>query len=358
MLFYNKYRYNIVKKRINACVKLLKASSWDALLVSDPVNVAYLAGFNSPGGYLLITKSADLLYFTNFLYIQAASKISLWKPVITNGRNIFTLIAEWADKVNLNRIGFEAKHLPFLEYETVREKCALKGISLSPTRDFIAKLRMLKSSQEIALIKKSVSISKEAFEFVKEIRGGGMTEKDLGIEIERFLRLKGDNQLAFNPIVAAGANSSFPHHEPGDNKIGNKCVLIDLGSKYCGYCADLTRVYFEGKISTLFKKIYDIVRKAQELSIRKIRDGVAAAAVDKTAREYIDKRGWGKYFGHGLGHGVGLAVHEPPFLNSKTQEILQEGTVITVEPAIYLPNKFGVRIEDMVVVRRKKGEML
>ena len=216
---------------------------------------------------------------------------------------------------------------------------------------------MYKSLSEIASLRKSASISKQAFEFAGEIYEAAMTEKDLGIEVERFLRLKGDNQLAFSPIVACGANSAFPHHQPGHDKIGRKSFLIDLGSKYCGYCADLTRVYFEGKMSLLFRKIYDVVRKAQELGIRKIRDGASAFEVDKAARSYIEKCGWGKYFGHGLGHGVGLAVHEPPFLSSKSREILKENMVVTVEPAVYLPGKFGVRVEDMVLVRHRKGEV-
>jgi len=185
-----------------------------------------------------------------------------------------------------------------------------------------------------------------------------MSEKDLRIEIERFLRLKGDIDLAFPTIVASGKNTAFPHHQSSNKKLSNEILLIDLGSKYYGYCADLTRLFFWGKIPILLRKIYDTVRKAQEIGIKKIKDGVKASAVDKAAREIIDKKGWSKYFGHGLGHGVGLCVHEPPMIGPNCNRILKEGMVVTIEPAIYLSNKFGVRLEDMVLVRKKKGEIL
>jgi Xaa-Pro aminopeptidase len=185
-----------------------------------------------------------------------------------------------------------------------------------------------------------------------------MTEKDLSIETEKFLKLQADNRLAFPPVVATGQNTALPHHIPTETKLNKNFFLIDLGSMHCGYCADLTRVFFWGKISSLFKKIYDAVRLSHDSAIDKIKAGVKANEVDKAAREIIEKKGWGKYFGHGLGHGIGLAVHELPYLNRKNEEILKEGMVVTVEPAIYIKGKFGVRIENMVLVKETKGEIL
>ena len=185
-----------------------------------------------------------------------------------------------------------------------------------------------------------------------------MTEKDLSIEIEKFLRIKGDNDIAFNSIVASGKNTIFPHHYPTDEPIGKNHCLIDLGSKYKGYCADLTRLIFYSKMSTIFKKVYNIIKKAQDLSIQKIKDGITAGEIDKIARDYITKQGFGKYFIHGLGHGIGLSVHEPPYLQPNNKQVLKEGMVITIEPAIYFKNTFGVRLEDMVLVQQKKGEIL
>jgi len=219
-------------------------------------------------------------------------------------------------------------------------------------------LRMIKDKKELALIKKSAQITQEAFHFINEVFDETMTEKDLTIEVEKFLRLRGDDQIAFKPIVASGKNTVFPHHLPNNKMIGKEFFLIDLGSKHCGYCADLTRVFFWGKMPLLFKKIYDTVILAQELAIKSIKDGVKASQVDKIARQIIVKKGYGKYFGHGLGHGIGLSVHEPPFLVPGNNQVLKEGMVVTVEPAIYFKDKYGIRTEEMVLVKKNKGELL
>jgi len=348
-----------VKARINNCTKKLKELNLDAILIADPVNIAYLTGFSAVDGYLLLTQGKELIYFTNFLHKEAAKKIENWELIISsNKHNIFTLLAEKVTRLNLSTLGFEAKKLPYLEYKTIKDYLSPAAVDLIETKDLVEEVRMIKDKQEISHIKKSIQVSKEAFEFAKEIFDPTMSEKDLRIEIERFLRLKGDIDLAFPTIVASGKNTAFPHHQSSNKKLSNEILLIDLGSKYYGYCADLTRLFFWGKIPILLRKIYDTVRKAQEIGIKKIKDGVKASAVDKAAREIIDKKGWSKYFGHGLGHGVGLCVHEPPMIGPNCNRILKEGMVVTIEPAIYLSNKFGVRLEDMVLVRKKKGEIL
>jgi len=348
-----------VKIRISNCTKKLKGLNLDAILIADPVNILYLTGFSAADGYLLLTQDKKMIYFTNFLYKEAAKKIGAWEVIISsNKRNIFTLIAEKVTKLNLSTLGFEAKKLPYLEHKTIKDYLSPTAVDLIETNGLVEEVRMIKDKKEISLMKKSIQVSKEAFEFAKEIFDPAMSEKDLRIEIERFLRLKGDIDLAFPTIVASGKNTAFPHHQSSNKKLSNEILLIDLGSKYCEYCADLTRLFFWSKMPTLLRKIYDAIRKAQEISIKKIRDGVKASAVDKVAREIIDKKGWGKYFGHGLGHGVGLCVHEPPMIGPNCNLILKEGMVVTIEPAIYLNNKFGVRLEEMVLVKKKKGEIL
>ena len=348
-----------MKTKIRNCTKKLKKLNLDAILIADPINIAYLTDFRAIDGYLLLIQDGKLVYFTNFLYKEAAKRIKSWELVISsNKHNIFTLVAEKIKKLDLSTIGFEAKKLPLLEHKTINSYLSASAIDLIETNDFVEEVRMIKNKQEITYIKKSIQISKETFEFVKEIFDPVMSEKDLSIEIERFLRLKGDRELAFPSIVASGKNTVFPHHRSGDKKLSNEIVLIDLGSKYCGYCADLTRVFFWGKIPLLLRKIYDTVRKAQDESIKKIRDGIRASEVDKAARKIIDKKGWSKYFGHGLGHGVGLCVHEPPMIGPNCNQVLKEGMVITIEPAIYFKDKFGVRLEEMVLVKKKKGEIL
>ncbi len=184
-----------------------------------------------------------------------------------------------------------------------------------------------------------------------------MTEKDLSIEAERFLRLKSDNKTAFPVIVASGKNTAFAHHRPKETRI-DKFFLIDLGARHYGYCADLTRVFVWGKMPSRFQKAYAAIKKAKDAAISKIKEGVKACEVDKAARDVIEKNGFGKYFLHGLGHGVGLRVHEPPYLKPDCDEILKEGMVITIEPGIYYKDHFGIRTEDMVVVKSGKGELI
>ncbi|MBU0897230.1 MAG: Xaa-Pro peptidase family protein [Candidatus Omnitrophica bacterium] len=346
-----------MEQRIEKCVKKIKAEALDALLVSNSVNITYLTGFRKAEGYLLLTSRQELFYFTNFLYQEEARKIGGWKVIVSNGTNIFKLLSQTIKREHLRKIGFEAKELPFLEYRKIKDDLGAR-VDFLATIDLMANLRAVKTKYEISLIKKSVKISGQAFEFIREIYSETMSEKDISIEVEKFLKLKGDSELAFPPIVATGESTAFPHHFPGEKKINGNFFLIDLGSKYCGYCSDLTRVFSGSKMPSLFKKIYDIVRSAQDLAIKKIKEGIKAKEIDRQARAFIEKKGWGKYFGHGLGHGVGLSVHEPPYLNHKNDEVLKEGMVLTIEPAIYIKGKFGIRLEDMVLVKKERSEVL
>jgi len=345
-----------MRDRIHTCLKEIKKQRLDGLFISNPINITYLTGFREAEGYLLLTRNQKLVYFTHPLYCAEAKKLP-WEVIPRNG-NILILIANKIANLKLKKVGFEAKHLPYLEYRKINEHLIAKNIEFKATSDLVLSLRTLKERNEISLIKKSLKVTEKALEFASQIRDESMTEKQMHIEIERYLKLKGDAQIAFSPIVAAGKNSALPHYLCGKDKLNKGLFLVDLGSKYQGYCADLTRVFFWGKMPNLTRKIYDIVRKAQELSIKKIRDGVKANEVDKAARGYIAKKGYAKYFIHGTGHGLGLEVHEPPYLNSKNETKLKEGMVLTVEPGIYLPGKFGIRIEDMVLVKKGNAEVL
>ncbi|MDP2922749.1 MAG: Xaa-Pro peptidase family protein [Candidatus Omnitrophota bacterium] len=346
-----------MENRIKKCIAKLKTKNLDAILLSNPTNITYLNGFREAEGYLLINPDTQPTYFTNFLYKYEAQKLSYCR-VLTSGGNIFKLVEDEIRRLHLKNIGFEAKHLPFLEYAKFSDDLAAEGINFIKTIDFIENLRIIKSHSEVSLIKKAARITQEALTFIGEIHEKTMREKELSLEVEKFLKLKGDSQVAFPTIVASGRNSAFPHHLSGEAKLNKKFFLIDLGAKNYGYCADLTRVFFWGKMPPLFKKIYSIVHRAQELSIKKIKDGVKAKEVDLAARKFLDKKGLVKYFGHGVGHGIGLSVHEPPFLNCKNDEILKDGMVVTVEPAVYINGNFGIRIEDMVLVGNNKGEVL
>jgi Xaa-Pro aminopeptidase len=198
-----------------------------------------------------------------------------------------------------------------------------------------------------------------ALEFIKDFISVGRTEIEIAAELERFIRYNGASRSAFDIIVASGQNSSFPHHLTSQKKIkNNEPVLIDIGVDYLGYKSDLTRVFFLGKINSCLKRIYDIVVEAQNRAIKKIKPGVNISSIDAAARQYIAHQGFGSYFGHNLGHGVGIEVHEKPYISDKENGVLVPGMVLTVEPAIYLPNRFGIRVEDEILVTQKRCEVL
>lgn len=346
-----------MKERIEECLKCLYRNELDSILLSSPANIKYLTGFRKAEGYLLLSPQKNV-YFTSAIYAQEAKSVADWQLKVYE-TNVFETVAKIAKKMGVKKLGYEAKHLSFLEYKKFKEYLNSKNINFIKTIDLVENMRMTKSRGELKHIKKAIKITLEGFEFVKEIVEQGFSEKLLALEVEKFLKLKGDIKLAFPPIVAFGMNTSRPHHIPSRYKLNNcEAILLDCGAKFEGYCADLTRMYFLNKMPLYLRKIYDIVRGAQEISIKKIKAGIKAKEVDKAAREFICKKNFGKYFSHGLGHGVGLEVHEKPFLNPYSEDILKENMIVTIEPAIYLPNKYGVRLESMVLVKSKRAEVL
>ena len=209
------------------------------------------------------------------------------------------------------------------------------------------------------LIKKAVSITRKTFKYLEGILKQGISERELAIELDYFLKRSGARKGAYDIIVASGINSSLPH-APVTNKrlMLHEPVLVDMGVDYEGYISDLTRVFFLGKMDAIATKIYKIVFEAQRRAINKIKPGIKISSIDKAAREYIEKKGYGKFFGHAVGHGVGMEVHEKPHVSMRNDKELMPGMVFTVEPAIYLPKWGGVRIEDMAIVTEKGCEVL
>ncbi len=323
-----------------------------------PANISYLTEYASRDSYLLVSKKQNV-YFTDSRYIEEA------KPELkgmarlqkVNGSS-FKIIADSCLKLGLKRIGFEERYLPYAEYKKI-ESLLGKKTQFIPTHSLIEELRQIKDPKELLRIRKAIRITVDALKFIKNFISPGKKEIEIGGELERFIRYHGAGSGAFNIIVASGPNSSFPHHISSQRKIEkNESVLIDIGVDYHGYKSDLTRVFFLGKINVLNLKIYDIVRRAQEKALEKIRPGIKTGEIDKAGRGYICQKGFGGYFGHNLGHGVGLEVHETPRISEKSHTVLEPGMVFTLEPGIYLPNKFGVRIEDMVLVTQKGCEVL
>ncbi|MBN3039983.1 MAG: aminopeptidase P family protein, partial [Candidatus Omnitrophica bacterium] len=232
-----------MKQRVNICSRLLSRDKFSGLLISNPVNISYLTGSEPMDGYLLVTSSAELFFFTNSIYALQAKKIPSWRCFTASlNKNILQLICEKIKSLKLRRVGFETKHLPYLQQKTLNRFLLDKKVFFVETNDFIEKMRMIKAEPEINCIRKAITVNLQAFEYACQIFNPKTTEKNLAIEIEKFLSLNGDKDLAFPVIVAGGKNSVYPHYQPKQTAIGHKNFLIDLGSKHSGYCADLTRV--------------------------------------------------------------------------------------------------------------------
>lgn len=345
------------EKIIVRLLNLLKQRGIETFLVTNPININYLTNFRSDAtGYLIITQKTAPQYVINFLYEYEAKKL-ISSGISVKRESILTFLKKFLIKTKTKKIGIESQHMSAQEYTQIQKTLNNLDISIIPTCNLIEELRVVKTATEIKKIKQAVTISLDAFNFIRQIYQPYMSEKTLNIQVDSFLKLQGDNELAFPTIIASGKNSAYPHHFPKEDKIKSP-LLVDLGAKYDGYCADLTRIFFWGKMPHSYKKLYNLVLKATQASIKKIRDGVEAYEVDKAARDIIDKAGYLKFFGHGTGHGVGLSVHELPSIAPKNQTILKEGMVITIEPGIYFNNKYGVRIENMVLVKSRKSEVL
>jgi Xaa-Pro aminopeptidase len=338
------------------CLKL-KEEGLDGLLLSSSANISYLTGYPSRDSYLLITPQKKV-YITDFRYLQEA-RIRLKGYSFSQTKGDFPkVIAGISNKLGLGRIGFEERDMAFADYRKIKQGLA-KTCGFIPVAGVVEKLREVKSSIELASIRKAVQITVKALQFAADFISPGKKEIEVAGELERFIRYCGGRSSAFDIIVASGPNSSFPHHLTSQRRIGNnEPVLLDIGVEYSGYKSDLTRVFFLGKINLLARKIYDIVLGAQEAAIKRIKPGIFINKIDTAARQYISKRGYGGFFGHSLGHGIGLSVHEAPNISSRASCELKAGMVFTLEPAIYLPGKLGIRLEDMVLVTKKGVEVI
>jgi len=248
--------------------------------------------------------------------------------------------------------------LTFAECE-ILHKLAGKTIKFSPLKTTLEPLREIKEACEIKLIKHAITITQKTYSFIQKILKTGLKELEIAAEIERFVRLQGASKTAFETIVASGPNASFPHACVSERIIKKgEPIIIDIGVEYQGYKCDLTRTFFLGKINPVIHKAYQAVCEAQQEAISKIKHGALIKDIDLAARNYLKQKGLEKFFIHSLGHGIGLEVHESPSINKKNNSRLQAGTILTIEPGIYVAGHYGIRIEDMVLVTSNGSEVL
>ena len=355
------------KMRLLSFRKLLDERALDAFLVSVPENRYYLSGYEAEdlqltesSGYLLITPSEQYL-LTDFRYQEEARHEAPDFQLLLYTSGLGDVLSDLFSNQSMERLGIEGHYTAYDKYQEVVE--ALQSIHpmamVIAAEGLVEQLRIIKEPEEIERIKASLALTERALLAVWESLKPGMREKQVAWEIERRIREGGAEAVSFPPIAAAGPNGALPHAVPTDREIEpGDAVILDLGSKLDHYCSDMTRTWVAGAPVDRLKEIYRIVREAQLAAQDAIRAGKDSVEVDGVARDLISRAGYGEYFGHGLGHGVGLAVHEKPGLRKRNPVKLEENMVVTVEPGIYLPGFGGVRLENMVRVTETGCEVL
>lgn len=327
---------------------ILEEKALDALIISNGYNMRYLSGFSGATGYLYIS-SKQRVILTDFRYtIQAEAESEEFKVLevdkVYEGA-IYDLLKEDGAKT----LGFESMNLLHYDYEKLKE--TLKGITMVPLKSEISNLRSVKEDWEIERLKTAESIGDKAFSKILELIKPGMTELSIAAHLEFIMKEFGAERLSFESIVASGVHSAMPHAVPTEKKIENGDFLtMDFGCVYKGYCSDMTRTIVVGKASEKQKKLYQVVLDAQNKALEFIKAGYKGKEIDKAARDLIYQAGYEGCFGHGLGHSVGLFIHEEPRLSMKEESVILANMVETIEPGIYIKDFGGVRIEDMVLV--------
>jgi len=340
--------------RIKKLKELLLENNIEAIIVDSPTNVYYLSGFTGTNATLFITQNTNYL-LTDFRYIEQAEKQTKGFQVIRIDDEPYKKINELSEEVN--SIGIEEEHITWLKYKKIRESFREKN--LVETSKIFKNMRKIKDDSEIAAIREAIKITDQAFNSIIEKIKQNTSEEDIAIELEFFLRKAGASGKSFDFIIGSGWRSALPHGVATGKKIAeNELIVLDFGAIYKRYCSDLTRTVFIGKPSAKHLEIYNIVLEAQLAAINYMKPGMSGKEVDAIARDIIKKNGYGDYFGHGLGHSLGLEIHEEPRLSPKEEKVIEPGMIITVEPGIYIPNWGGVRIEDVVLVTKNGVEVL
>ena len=330
----------------------------DAIIITSEKNRLYYTGFASTFGILLFLKDGQAHFYTDARYYEMSEQYFANDARIqlhlfgANGSNYSTIYQFLMDNKVL-KLGFEDTELTVNEFNNLKLK--FKEIKFVGCGESILEQRKIKTEDEIELITKAQSITDNAFKAVLKSIKPGISELDIAVELEYRMRKLGATGLAFDTIVASGINGSKPHAHPTDKKIvAGEAITMDFGAKYKGYCSDMTRTVFVGRPNPQIKEIYEIVLKAQTHAIKNLTCGMSGAEGHALASEVISANGYGEYFTHGLGHSLGLDVHEEPRLSPKYEGTLQPNVLMTVEPGIYVPNVGGVRIEDLLVIKQDR----
>lgn len=337
------------------------AEKLDAMLVTNPVSVTYLTGFSGDSSYLLLTAGRAMLLSDGRFTVQIAEECPGLEARIRPPTQTMPELAGAAlQQLGVRAVGYESADLTVAEYQSLSDKA--KTVSWAPGAERVEQLRQIKDADEVAQIREAIRIAERAFTMFRAMLRPTDCEKDLFDAMEMYIRRAGGTASSFPPIVAVGPRAALPHAPPSSHRVAeDSLLLVDWGASGAFYKSDLTRVLWQGHngaASEKLQQVYAIVLEAQRRAIAAVRPGVAASAVDAAARSHIADAGYGSYFSHGLGHGLGLQVHEAPSLRPTSQAVLQPGMVVTIEPGIYLPDWGGVRIEDDILVTTDGAEVL
>ncbi len=338
----------------------MTAAGYDAFIITQPENRRYLSGFTGSAGALFITTDRQFLLTDSRYYEQVGRESPDWTLVKASYRTAESL-ATLLESLGMTAatIAFEADHFTVAQFETWQSALP-DTVTLEATTGFTAELRAIKTPAELDAIKRAQAVADAAMAHLFDWIQPGVTERDVAWEMEVYMRTHGATALSFDTIVATRANSALPHVTPGDAVIGaGDVVLVDMGCVVDGYCSDMTRTFSLGEPKNpRYREVWQIVKKAMDTAQNGIRAGISSRAADALARDVIAAAGYGDNFGHSLGHGVGLAVHEMPPVSYARDTELRAGMVITIEPGIYLPGEFGVRLENMALVTDNGVEIL
>ncbi len=332
----------------------------DAALIVTPCNRRYFTSFDASDGFLLVTRGGSIFY-TDSRYIEAARK-HIKCCDVAEGKQIFAQMKDYLLSQNIKTVAVEASGMTLAEFSRLCGNENMKGfefVSDNSLDSAINVFRSVKNEEEKGKILKAQKIAEDAFLHILNFIKKGRTEKEIQLELDFFMLRNGAEALSFDTIAVSGKNSSMPHGVPTDKAVEDgDFITMDFGAVVDGYHSDMTRTVAVGFVSDEQRLIYETVLKAQNASLEMIKSGVACADADKVARDVIANAGYGDFFGHGTGHGVGVEIHEMPNLSPRSTMTLEKGNIVTVEPGIYLPEKFGVRIEDMVYVTENGCENL
>jgi Xaa-Pro aminopeptidase len=342
--------------RLERLRKSIADQGLDALVVTQPENRRYLSGFTGSAGTLIVSQSQALLA-TDFRYYQQVGAQAPEFDLVQIPEATHITLAETVGALGYDRLGFEGQHLTVDTFEQWRE--AMPEVEWVTTKGLVEELRLIKDAQELALIREAIRIADEAMIHIMDWIQPGVTEQEVAWELEVHMRTHGAEALSFTTIVASGENGDMPHAVTTDRAIAlGDSITIDMGAMYGGYCSDLTRSFCLGHAGPKYEQVWRTVLEAQRAAEAAIQAEMPGAEADAVARRIIDGTEYVGMFGHGLGHGVGLAIHEGPRAARTSQDVLPEGCLVTVEPGIYVPGWGGVRIEDIVLVGQHGCEIL